>query len=240
MKLTFNRKRKVIATIIAALLAWVLIDLFSPWHSDLRRFHPIAVAQLETDMWRAYYNKEGFRLYRLLVEMLHHHQGFPYLRAHYHAYLAARAAMVFKRGQVRTDYEKALPCLVDYYRGMKRIGQLDCDPQEVARLELEWWIVHRERSKYGEEALAQAIASAAGALYSEDPQQLYKYAKERTEAMIIRDEESLRDGVSEAEWQEIDNKLRASYQALYAALNRETGVAIWKGNFNLIQNKAEY
>lgn len=228
MKVKLLRKYTIIITLIMVIVGWALIDLFGPWHSDLRRFDPVAIAQLETDMWRAYYDKEGFRLYRLLVAMLHDHQGFPYLRANYHAYLAARAAMVFKRGQGRTDYEKALPYLVDYYRGMKCIGQLDCDPPEVARLELEWWIVHRERSQYGEEALVQAIASATGAFYSENAQQLYEYAKERTEAMIIRDEEALRDGVSEAEWQEIDTHLRASYQALYAALNRGSGVATWK------------
>lgn len=216
-----KNQRTWIIGLLVVLLVWGTIDLFGPWHNDLRQFDAVAIADLETDMWRAYYDKDGLRLYRLLVEMLHTHQGFPYLRANYHAYLAARAAMVFKRGQSRPDYEKALPYLVSYYRGMKRIGQLDCTPEEVARLELEWWIVHRERSTYGDEALVQAIASTNAELYGEAPGHLYEYAKKRTEAMIIRDEEAQKDGVSEAEWQKIDTLLRASYLALHHALNPE-------------------
>src|SRR3972149_8191783 len=105
MKFHLSRKKIIIITIVVLLVIWAVADLFGPWHTNLRKFDAAAIAELETDMWHAYYDKESFRLFRLLVEMLHDHQRFPYLQAGYQACLAAQAAMVFKKGYERKDYE---------------------------------------------------------------------------------------------------------------------------------------
>ena len=215
-----NKKSIIVIILSTVLIAWVLIDFFGPWHSDLYRINSTEIARLETDMWRAYYDKNGLLLFRLLAKMLHEHYGFPYLRSNCHAYLAARAAMVFKKGETRSDYEKALPYLENYYKGMKKIGQLNLDPKRTAALELEWWIVHRQRAAEGTGALTQAIANATGDFYQVNPQILGDYAEARALAMIQRDEEAAKDGVSETEWNEINAKLLHSYQALSDALKK--------------------
>ncbi len=221
MKYNLNNKFKM--TIVLGLLftVWAVSDLSGPWHTNLKEFEPETVARLETDMWRSYYNKESFHLYGSLVEMLHGQQGFPFLRANYEAYLAAKAAIVFKKGDNHNDYRQALPYLVKYFYQMKRIGELKCNPEEAARKELKWWIVHRERSHYGKETLIKSIADAAGALYSENPNNMMDYARERAEAMIIRDDEAAGDGVNERDWQQINSKLSAAYKALYNSLNQK-------------------
>jgi hypothetical protein len=221
MKFHLSRTKKIIIIAIVLLVILIAADLFAPWHTDLRKFEAAAIAELETDMWHAYYDKESFRLFRLLVKMLHDHQGFPYLQASYQAYLAAQAAMVFKKGHERKDFELALPYLIKYYDGIKRIGQLNCNPEQVAKAELEWWIIHRERLRYGEAALVKSVAVATGSLYSEDPEDLMEYAQARTDAMIIRDDEEARDNVSDQEWKQINTKLLYSYQSLATVLNQK-------------------
>jgi hypothetical protein len=215
-------KPVITASLFILLTTWILSDLFGPSHNNLRKFNPEVIAGLETDMWHAYYDKDSFHLYRLLVYMLHDQQGFPLLRANYEAYLAAKAAVVFKEGNNRHDYELALPYLIKYYKEMKNIGELKCNPVSAAKAELEWWIIHRERMKYGTEALVKAVAQAAGVLYGEDTYELMDYAKARTEAMIIRDEGAEKKSVSQNEWQQINNKLLYSYNALYKVLNQNS------------------
>ena len=220
MKFHLSWTKKIIIIAIVLLVILIAADLFAPWYTDLRKFDASAIAALETDMWHAYYDKESFRLFRLLVEMLHDHQGFPYLQASYQAYLAAQAAMVFKKGHERKDYELALPYLIKYYDGIKRIGQLNCNLEQVAKAELEWWIIHRERLRYGEAALVKSVAVATGSLYGENPEDLMEYAQARTDAMIIRDDEEAMDNVSNQEWKQINTKLLYSYQALKRTLNQ--------------------
>ncbi|HVO74481.1 MAG TPA: hypothetical protein VMT35_10700 [Ignavibacteriaceae bacterium] len=215
-------KKIVIPVILAIVILYAVIDLFGPWHSNVKEFNPKEIAGLETEMWKAYYQKESFHLYRSLVEMLIKQQGFPFIRANYYAYLAAKAALVFKEGKNRQNYELALPYLEKYFNGIKDIGRLSCRPEKVARLELEWWIVHRERLTYGKAALVKAIAEAAAALYSLNSESLTEYAQQRAEAMIIRDEQADKDGVDEKEWQEINIKLIRSYQALEKVMNQKS------------------
>src|SRR6185503_5367989 len=88
------------------------------------KFDPSAIAHLETDMWRAYYDKKPVRLYFLLVEMLRKQNGMPFLQSNLNAYRAARAAIVFKEGKNRSDYRRALPYLEHYYRSLFSIGHL--------------------------------------------------------------------------------------------------------------------
>ncbi|MBI4481881.1 MAG: hypothetical protein HY652_03215 [Acidobacteria bacterium] len=205
------------------LSGWALLDLYGFWSSDVRTFDPRELALLEMGMWRAYYEHEPLRLYWLLVKKLRRQTHFPFLHANVNAYRAAKAATVFQEGSSRADYERVLPYLEAYYRAICRIGRLQSDPVRVARLELEWWIAHRERARLGEAALVQAIAASAAALYEVPAENLRDYARARAAAMLQRDRLAETHGaVTEAEWQEIGSKLLASYQGLAAALKSGT------------------
>src|SRR5574341_2179486 len=64
------------------------IDLFWPFHRDLRQFDPAAMGRLETAMWRSYYDRKPVKLFFELAEMLRTQYHFPWLRSHLGAYYA--------------------------------------------------------------------------------------------------------------------------------------------------------
>src|SRR5437899_2971366 len=146
---TPRRTRKIVVRVIALVLVLVicgvLYDLYFPRTTHMREFDADEVARLETEMWRSYYEKERLRLFNQLSELLRTQYHMPLIRSNQVAYYAANAAFVFKDGKERSDYEKALPDLVKFYTAVREMSDLPFDVNRAARLELEWWIIHRER-----------------------------------------------------------------------------------------------
>jgi len=206
------------AVCVAILVLWVAIDLTWPYRSDLRAFDPIEVAKLETAMWRSYYDREPRRLFWQLAELLQNQYRLPLIRSNLAAYHAARAAFVFKRGRTREEYEEALPSLRRYYGIIRRVSTTAFDPEKAARVELEWWIIHRERAEHDPQDLVLGLAELQGVIYETPPVRFIEHATLRAEAMTLRDDRAADDGVSEADWDRIDELLQASYLSLFRAV----------------------
>ncbi|HEX4949969.1 MAG TPA: hypothetical protein VFZ34_25105 [Blastocatellia bacterium] len=209
----------VVGVIFCALLVWAGIDLLVPHQTRLREFDAKEVARLETAMWRSYYDKEHLALFGQLAELLRKQYRLPLLRSHVVAFQAAKAAFVFKEGRGRSDYEKALPNLVKYYSAIRAVGDVAFDVDQVAKLELEWWIIHRERNQYARADLDRSLAELPAAIYQMPVEKFAEHARLRAEAMLIRDQKAEQGGVSEADWQRIDELLQASWQSLHQAVN---------------------
>jgi hypothetical protein len=210
----------LIATVVAsaAVLGYASIDLYFPHSSDIRAFDPDEVARLDTAMWRAYYDRERVRLFLELAQLLRTQYGLPFLRSNVVAYRAAHAAFVFKDGHERADYERALPDLVAFYAALRDVSTTPFDADEAARLELEWWIVHRERDRHAEGDLARALAELGATIYGVPAERLAVHARLRAEAMTIRDTKADAGGVTEVDWARIDALLRASWRSLHDAV----------------------
>ncbi len=193
---------------------YAAFDVFWRFNRDLRQFDPVATGKLETDMWRSYYDRRPLKLFFELTEMLRTQYQFPWLRSYLGAYYATKAAFVFKDGKQRADYEKALPALESYFTAIHRTGDIDFDIKNAAKLELEWWIVHRQRERYGKAALDSACANAAAAIYLVSPDSTLEHGRLRADAMVIRDVRAAAGRVSEEEWAQIDELLRECYQSL--------------------------
>ena len=205
--------------IIGVLLAgWIAFDIYTPHKVDIRDFDADEVARLDTAMWRSYYSRERVEMYSELTELLQKQYKLRFWRRQLVAYRAAKAAFVFKDGKSRADYEKALPDLEKFYGEIRDISTMDFDVNQAAKLELEWWIVHRERKKYQEGDLALALAETAGAIYQMPPENFLEHGRLRAEAMEIRDRQAEAGGVTEADWQKIDGLLHASWRSLYNAI----------------------
>ena len=214
-----KRALLALAFLLAALLAWVAFDLYAPRRTSLRDFDPDEVARLETAMWRAYYSRERLRLFRQLAELMRTQYRMPFWRSNAAALDAAQAAFVFKDGRSRADYERALPDLLDFYRSIRDISSTGFDVHSAARLELEWWIVHRERKRHAPGDLERALAALPAELYQVPPDRLSEHARLRAAAMEIRDTRAEQGGVNEQDWQRIDELLHQSWRSLHQAVN---------------------
>ena len=193
-----------------AVLAWISFDLYTPRQTDIRKFDPIEVARLETAMWRSYYERRRLRLFALMAEFLRAQYRLPLLRSNVVAYQAARAAFVFKTGRNRADYERALPFLENFYAALRRVSNIPFNPQRAARLELEWWIVHRERAQHGPNDLAGVLAAEAAEIYQVPAESMTEHARLRAEAMTLRDTQAERGALTEDHWSRINELLRQS------------------------------
>src|SRR5438105_5087960 len=145
MKSRTRRWLMVCAAAVASVVLWVTIDLANRSRHDLRNFDGHEVARLETAMWRSYYDHHRLQLFLELAELLRRQYHLPFWQSNVAAYHAARAAVVFQRGHSRPDYMLALPDLVSFYGSIQQHSTTPFDVDKVAGLELEWWIMHRER-----------------------------------------------------------------------------------------------
>jgi hypothetical protein len=213
---------RVLAVLIVAIVLvgiWIAVDIYTPHKINIRDFDPNEVARLDTAMWRSYYSRQRFRLYRELTELLEKQYKLNFWRRQLMAFRAAKAAFVFKDGRSRPDYEKALPDLEKFYADIRNISTTDFDANRAAKLELEWWIVHRERKTYPPGSLSIALAEAAAAVYNVPPERFKEHADLRADAMEIRDTKAEQGGVSEEDWSRIDELLDRSWRSLHTAVN---------------------
>ena len=208
----------IVLAMAAAILAWVLYDLYAPRTAHLREFDADEVARIETEMWRSYYEKQRLRLFTQLSELLRTQYNMPLVRSNRVAYYAADAAFVFKKGRQRSDYEKALPDLVKFYESLRNLSDIPFDVDRAAHLELEWWIIHREREAHAPDDLARALAELQAEIYRVPVERLMEHGRLRAEAMTIRDTKAEAGGVTEADWAKIEQLLRASWRSLAVAV----------------------
>lgn len=216
-----SRKKRVLlicALVLLAISGWVLYDLYAPHTAHLREFDADEVARLETAMWRSYYEKERVQLFTQLSELLRTQYDMPLVRSNQVAYYAANAAFVFQKGRQRSDYEEALPDLVKFYQSLRNMSDIPFDVDRAAHLELEWWIIHRERARHPPGDLAHALAELQAEIYRIPIERLQEHGRLRAEAMTIRDTKADAGGVTEADWAKIDELLHQSWRSLAAAV----------------------
>ncbi|HWS85392.1 MAG TPA: hypothetical protein VN282_00235 [Pyrinomonadaceae bacterium] len=207
------------AVLVVVLLAWAAYDLYAPRRTSLREFDADEVARLETAMWRSYYSRRRVKLFNELAELLRTQYRLPLLRSNAVAYRAAKAAFVFKDGKGRPDYERALPDLVSFYQSIRAVSDTDFDVRRAARLELEWWIVHRERRRHAPGDLDRALADLQAEIFRLPAERFAEHARLRAAAMEIRDTKAEQGGVTEEDWRRIDELLHRSWRSLHAAVN---------------------
>ena len=205
--------------LVLVLLAWAAYDLYAPRRTSLREFDADEVARLETAMWRSYYSRQRVKLFGELAELLRTQYRLPLLRSNAVAYRAAKAAFVFKDGHSRADYERALPDLVSFYQSIRAVSDTDFDVERAARLELEWWIVHRERRRHAPGDLDRALADLQAEIFRLPAERFAEHARLRAEAMEIRDTKADAGGVTEDDWRRIDELLHGSWRSLHQTVN---------------------
>lgn len=212
--------KRLFIIVLALTAGYLTIDHLLSAKNNLRQFDPIDVARLDTEMWRSYYDRRPVLLFGQLIQLMRKQYNASWINATRMAYYAGKAAFVFKEGKSRPDYEKALPLLTNYFTLLQRQSTEPFSVKEAARTELEWWIVHRQRKQYGRTALEKALSDEMAVIYHQPAQVFMPYARYRTEAMYIRDTRAeTPEGVSNADWQRINQLLDTSWKAARQAAN---------------------
>ncbi|GAB3904828.1 hypothetical protein GCM10028803_34810 [Larkinella knui] len=198
------------------LTAWIVVDFTVDQPADHRQFDAREVARLEADMWRSYYDRRPAKLFFQLADVMRSQYGAPFWRSFAIAYRAGKAAFVFKDGRNRAEYKKVLPQLEQYFGYLNNLSKTPFDVQKAARIELEWWIVRRERNRHPPAEWERLLAEEAGLLYHLPAEGFQPYAKYRTEAMLYRDARNAH--MEESDWLHVRQLLDQSWTAFHQAV----------------------
>ncbi len=172
----------------------------------------------------AYYRREWLTLLRSAVMLTRHTFGLPWPATARGAWLVLRANQ-FWAPFPDNDPEAARRAMESFYRLVKRRHQEPFDPATAAKLEVEWWRVHREHQHANEAGDEGPLIDALAALYS------YLYGVPETDVRTAAEQRALamrhsdhwvRDGC-ELSSPLIDKERAAlvrSYAGLLAAVHR--------------------
>ncbi len=194
-------------------LAGIAFAFFPPpGPRSLRAFDPDRTADLELDMWQAYYLKRNVRLFADLITLLHEENRYSWAEATRAGFHLARAAARF--GNLRSEYEPAVePDLLAAYTIERDWMSARFDPAAVARAELAWWIARRVPGQNSAEQVGALIADENALLYDVPRDRVLEASTFRARAGKLRD-----DGGEHADWTTVGELLRQSYRALHAAV----------------------
>ena len=143
----------------------------------LPQLNPSALARYEKDNYVAYYRKEWLKLLRVSIGLVKESFGLNWLQAAYGAYLIARAEIAFAPFP-ENDLPRATAYITRFYTSIKRIRHGSFDPAHVARLELNWWIVHRKCFGNADNAeLVEAVTALYAEAYGVDPAKVREAAR---------------------------------------------------------------
>jgi hypothetical protein len=211
------KKRKIILAGLLLLAVWIITDLNYPFKTDIKKFNAAETARLDGAMWRSYYEKKRVKLFMQSATLMRNQFHIPFWRSNRMAYQVAKAAFVFKDGMNRTDYEKAMPSLTSYYKSIHRISDVSFDAEKAARLELEWWIIRRERLQHPPAEWEKYLAEGAEVVYHIPAEKFNEYAHLRVNAMLLRDNKGA--SITENDWQQIDSLLQKAWLSFYDNLH---------------------
>lgn len=183
-------------------------------------FNPTRLARLETIAWTGYYRREWLRVlaasYGLVREAFH----LTVLQTMLGAWCVLRANVVWAP-YPDNDADRARRYMRRVYAMSARHATHDFDPVEAARLEVEWWRVHRERQRGGSAAsdeLTEAVAQLYAYIHGVDIAFVRESARLRAEAMDICDRwVAAGCEMQNPLVQQIGNRLLRSYRSLRAA-----------------------
>lgn len=205
------RRPVLLVTTILLLGLLALLFVAPPGPRSVKVFDPDRVADLEVDMWQAYYNQERVRLFRGLLTLLREQNRYSWARAGQQAYYFAKAASTF--GSATRDYDSVLPDLTKGYGVMRNWTNAGFDPETVARAELAWWVARRVPEQSDPANVGRLMAQVNASIYGVPAERVSRASALRAEAAALRDR-----GGANADWSAVSTLLHASYRQLYRAV----------------------
>jgi hypothetical protein len=163
----------------------------------LRSFDPARVADLEFRAWVGYYLRDWPGVLRASIGLVQAGFGMDWVRTLHGAWLVLRANQLWAPED--NDPDGARRCMRRFYGLLKISYGQPRDVAEAARLEVDWWRVHRERQHAAQpmggpptggdpDELVGALTRLYTFLYDEPEAAVRLAAVYRTEAMDLSDQ----------------------------------------------------
>jgi Family of unknown function (DUF5995) len=152
-----------------------------------RSFDPARMAGLELRAWVGYYRRDWAGVLRASVGLVRAGFGMSWPRTLHAAWLALRAIQLWAPAD--NDPDAARRAMQRFYGLVRSVYGLPEDIAEAARLEVEWWRVHREYQHGSDpaDALVDALARQYAFLYQAPPSAVRPAAAYRAQAMDLSD-----------------------------------------------------
>lgn len=187
--------------------------------TDLTQFDYHKMAELDSDMWRAYYNHEFLKLFKLLMQLIKAQFGFGWLMTLRLSYYAAWAATYYRIKKHRgVNNDRVLKNLILFYKNISKHSHKSFDYIKAAQTELEWWDIHR-KSYQNNRPLEQSLAANMAAVFNVPPEKLAEYAHYRAEAMILPRHEGDSQEIP-TDWDEVTRLLVKAWGSLHAVVRQ--------------------
>jgi hypothetical protein len=156
----------------------------------MRSFDPRRVGRLECTTWVTYYRHEWLRFLGAALALTRHTFALSWPATLWGAWLVLRANQAWAPYPAN-DPDRARRCMRSFYELVVRRHGESFDVDEAARLEVEWWRIHRELQREhsgGETALVDALAALYSHVYAVPKDAVAPAARERALAMRYSDE----------------------------------------------------
>lgn len=155
---------------------------------DLAKFDPRRLAHYEMENYVAYYRKRWARLLVVSIAMVREAYQLSWPEGVFGAYLVARAEMA-AAPYPKNDIPKAEANMRRLFQFLKKRYAVQIDVAEAARLEVNWWVVHRRIfAQDNNQELIEALAAAMSAFFDKPPQDLMEAAALRARGILFSDQ----------------------------------------------------
>ncbi len=131
----------------------------------MRSFDPRRVGRLECATWVTYYRREWLKFLVAALEVTRHAFALSWPATLRGAWLVLRANQLWAP-YPNNDPEGARRCMRGFYALVARRHGVTFDVTEAARLEVEWWRIHRHLQRDDPTADERALVDALAALYA--------------------------------------------------------------------------
>ena len=195
--------------------------------TDAYTFDPVAVGDRECDAWIHYYRHEWGPFLRASLGLVSEGFGLGRRKTLVGAWYVLRANQVWAP-YPDNDPDAAREYMRRFYALVVADGDLEVDPVEASRREVQWWHVHRvhqRESGITEDDLTDAVAHLYSYVYGVAEEPVREAAQLRVAAMGLSDA-WVAAGCSLVDPMLVEERrtLIASYSALRAAID-EQGLA---------------
>src|SRR5450631_4711549 len=160
-----------------------------------RAFDPRRVGRLESAAWVAYYRRKWLPFMGSAIALTRHTFGLPWPSTIRGAWLVLRANQLWAPFP-DNDPDGARRTMQRFYRLVKRRYHEPFDPATAARLEVEWWRVHRAH-QHGDADDDMGLIAALAALYAyvyDAPDATVRRAAEQRALAMRHSDQWVRDG----------------------------------------------